>query len=101
MINENINVNRTVGWFTSMFPVIILTRSDTFDENIDFIKESMRKIPNKGIGYGIIKYLLSDEKILGKQTRLKPEILFNYLGHFNNQDYNNMFELYDINMGEV
>ncbi|WP_185150677.1 non-ribosomal peptide synthetase [Cytobacillus dafuensis] len=79
-IGEGIDISRTVGWFTSMFPVA-LTSSGSIEigGKLQAIKEQLRRIPNKGIGYGLLAYLSSlDEKL---QT-YHPEIGFNYLGDF-------------------
>jgi fengycin family lipopeptide synthetase C len=44
------------------------------------VKETLRQVPNKGIGYGILKHLTSAENKEGISFALKPEIIFNYLG---------------------
>lgn len=98
----DLNVNRTVGWFTSLFPVMLNSNEHSLRNSIDSIKKSLRDIPNKGFGYGIIKYLLSDNgDIKDQMHQFQPEILFNYLGQFNNHDYDNMFKILDMNMGEI
>lgn len=77
----DIDIKRTVGWFTSMYPVILdMKNAEDLSAYIINIKESLRKIPNKGVGYGILKYLSSHEIKSGLQFGLKPEICFNYLG---------------------
>ncbi len=73
---ENIDVTRTVGWFTSLYPVLLNNVSDSLDELIIHTKENLRKIPNKGIGYGILK-----EKT-DQVAHHKSQIIFNYLGQF-------------------
>ena len=78
-IVEGVDITRTVGWFTSLYPVLLdISKSEgnVLDALIQ-TKENLRKIPNKGIGYGVLKYL-------GKRFE-KPahtSILFNYLGDF-------------------
>ncbi|MCP4217035.1 MAG: non-ribosomal peptide synthetase [bacterium] len=88
-ILENINISRTVGWFTSMYPVLleIETTADLADL-IKGTKESLRRIPNKGIGYGVLKYLTPGDKTQEIQFKLKPEIVFNYLGQFDGGEGN-------------
>lgn len=77
------NITRTIGWFTSMFPVrLSLPESDDIGYQIKSIKESLRKIPNRGIGYGILKYLTPDELTTELPFKCRPEIGFNYLGQF-------------------
>ena len=75
---------RTLGWFTSMFPVK-LTLPNTIDPGgqLKAIKEQLRAVPNKGIGYGLLRYLCRDETINRRLARMKsPQILFNYLGQW-------------------
>ncbi|UOY87817.1 non-ribosomal peptide synthetase [Bacillus glycinifermentans] len=79
-IIDGLNMSRTVGWFTSQFPALIQMRhSDDMGYQIKQVKEDLRHIPNKGIGYGIYRYLTEEGK---KSGRVKPEISFNYLGQF-------------------
>lgn len=71
------DITRTVGWFTAMYPVTLdmQFRQDAVRQLID-IKETLHRVPNKGIGYGILRYLAK------KPYQLNPEIAFNYLGDF-------------------
>ncbi|MFV8348042.1 condensation domain-containing protein, partial [Flavobacterium sp. ZB4P13] len=75
-IIDGVDIGRTVGWFTSVYP-FVLDISDNQHPEIVSVKESLRKIPNKGIGYGILKYL---DTSFDKE--LSPSIQFNYLGDF-------------------
>ncbi|MCP5107553.1 MAG: non-ribosomal peptide synthetase, partial [bacterium] len=82
-ISEEIDISRTVGWFTSLYPVSLdMTRSDHLPTAVKGIKETLRGIPGRGIGYGILRYLTPDEKNEGYIFTLEPEISFNYLGQF-------------------
>ena len=74
VIHKKINIDRTVGWFTSIYPVVIGLSNDT-REMIISTKEVLRKVPNKGLGYGVLKYL-SKEAF----NQEKVEVTFNYLG---------------------
>ncbi|WP_129706740.1 non-ribosomal peptide synthetase [Priestia megaterium] len=76
---QGINVSRTVGWFTSIFPVVFEIYSDQIRDVIKYVKERLRDIPNKGVGYGIRRYLNQSFK---KKRSVNPEINFNYLGIF-------------------
>jgi amino acid adenylation domain-containing protein/non-ribosomal peptide synthase protein (TIGR01720 family) len=83
-IFEHLDLSRTVGWFTSIFPVLLdLGKSAHPGEALKTIKEQLRSIPNRGIGYGIIRYLSKDiEKVEELQTFAESEVVFNYLGQF-------------------
>jgi amino acid adenylation domain-containing protein/non-ribosomal peptide synthase protein (TIGR01720 family) len=74
---EGVDVSRTVGWFTSRFPILLeADASETCDLGglIRSIKEQLRAIPSNGLAYGVLTNL-------GDLTPLaKPTISFNYLG---------------------
>jgi len=75
------NINRTVGWFTTQFPVILdLSGYDNLSYQIRCIKETLRRVPNKGIGFGILEYLSPSREELAAYK--KPAVSFNYLGEF-------------------
>lgn len=82
-IIQDVDITRTIGWFTTVFPLIFKIPFDTeLSTCIKLVKERLRKIPNRGIGYGILRYLTDEESRNGVNFRLKPEIAFNYLGQF-------------------
>ncbi|MCP5049073.1 MAG: hypothetical protein GY940_18025, partial [bacterium] len=62
------------------------TGEDKLGHTIKTVKETLRRIPHKGIGYGILKYLTArHHKVAGEKNmspRLQPRIRFNYLGQF-------------------
>ncbi|QHG14907.1 non-ribosomal peptide synthetase [Nostoc sp. ATCC 53789] len=81
---EDVDLSRTVGWFTSIFPVL-LKLEDRNDPGkvLKSVKEQLRRIPNRGIGYGIWRYLSLDESDRNQlQVFPKAEVSFNYLGQF-------------------
>ncbi|WP_018888333.1 non-ribosomal peptide synthetase, partial [Paenibacillus massiliensis] len=95
-ILPDMDVTRTIGWFTSQFPVVLnvsaaSSRAGADQANIGRlitqVKEGLRQIPNKGIGYGILRYLSNSATTpTGGLLQIEPEISFNYLGQFD-QDY--------------
>jgi amino acid adenylation domain-containing protein/non-ribosomal peptide synthase protein (TIGR01720 family) len=79
-IANDIDLSRTVGWFTSIFPVLLtLPESLEPGEALKVVKEQLRSIPNRGIGYGVLRYLSKDAQL---QTLPQAEVRFNYLGQF-------------------
>ncbi|MER3125338.1 amino acid adenylation domain-containing protein [Bacillus pumilus] len=85
-ILPGVNVSRTIGWFTSMYPVLLdMSHAGDLSYQIKHLKEEIRHIPNKGIGYGIFKYLTPDKMKDGISFELAPDISFNYLGQFDEQ----------------
>ncbi|WP_298510518.1 non-ribosomal peptide synthetase [uncultured Kordia sp.] len=77
----DIDINRTIGWFTSEFPVLLkVSNEEDLLDTLIWTKEHLRKIPNKGIGYGLLAYVGEDKLV----DRVRPQIGFNYLGDFDN-----------------
>ena len=76
-----LDLTRTVGWFTSLFPVK-LTPAATLADSIKSIKQGLRAIPDKGVGYGALRYLGDDASRAALQALPVPRITFNYLGQF-------------------
>jgi amino acid adenylation domain-containing protein/non-ribosomal peptide synthase protein (TIGR01720 family) len=75
------DLSRTVGWFTSLFPVALpLTRPEDPGAALKSIKEQLRGVPRKGIGYGILRYLSEDLQSSEALRMARPIIGFNYLG---------------------
>ena len=85
-VSEEIDLSRTVGWFTTIYPVILeLKKSISIEDSINVVKDQLREIPNQGFDYGLIRYLSSDEEIRKKLSVFdEQKITFNYLGQFDN-----------------
>jgi len=85
---ESVDVSRTLGWFTVIYPIGFEVDGDDIGVYIKHIKEQIRNVPEKGIGYGITKYLNKKQES-GKKE--KSEIRFNYLGQFGKEISNDLF----------
>jgi non-ribosomal peptide synthase protein (TIGR01720 family) len=75
---EDLDLTRTVGWFTSMFPLLLDLRGVTeWGECLQAIKEQLRAVPNRGVGFGVLRYLREHDTL-----RRSPhsQVCFNYLG---------------------
>ena len=81
-LSQGIDVSRTVGWFTSIFPVrLSIPPAATPGDALKSVKEQLRRIPNRGIGYGLLRYLSTDSAITRRlQSQPQPQVGFNYLG---------------------
>ncbi|WP_085638155.1 MULTISPECIES: non-ribosomal peptide synthetase [unclassified Pseudomonas] len=78
---DDIDLTRTVGWFTSLFPVR-LTPAQSVAAAIKQVKEQLRAIPNKGIGFGVLRHLGEASVQASLKALPMPRITFNYLGQF-------------------
>jgi amino acid adenylation domain-containing protein/non-ribosomal peptide synthase protein (TIGR01720 family) len=77
-IFPGMDLSRTVGWFTTIFPVaLILPLGAGPRESILAVKETLRAVPGRGLGYGLLQ-----EKL----DLPRPQVSFNYLGRFGGQD---------------
>ncbi|MGG1640083.1 amino acid adenylation domain-containing protein [Paenibacillus sp. NRS-1782] len=86
-ILPEVDITRTIGWFTSQYPVLLnMPEGIALSQRIKHVKEGLRGIPKKGIGYGVLKYV-ADRQIQAPEASpalftTDPEISFNYLGQF-------------------
>ena len=88
---EGVDLTRTVGWFTSLFPVRLDAGALDLEEALEGgaalgqgfkrIKEQLRRVPDGGLGYGLLRYL-NPETAPGLSGLAGPQIGFNYLGRF-------------------
>ena len=83
-IIDDVDLSRTIGWFTTIFPVLLkLGATENPADALKSVKEQLRAIPNKGIGNGLLRYLSQDAEIAAQLQALpQAEISFNYLGQF-------------------
>lgn len=81
---DDIDISRTVGWFTSGFPVVLTKAfSDHHIDNIQHTKALLQAIPNKGVGFGILSYLHPDTAVRQSlSSGHDAQLSFNYLGQF-------------------
>ncbi len=81
-----VDVSRTVGWFTTIYPVVLQVPAGNGwrpGHSLKQTKEQLRRVPNRGFGYGVLRYVSQDkaiQHILKESPR--AEIAFNYLGQF-------------------
>lgn len=99
MLFEEVDISRTIGWFTTRFPLLLsCDPSLSPSQMLQVVKETLRQIPHRGIGYGILRYLNQQKEIKEKFEHLpQPELCFNYLGQFSQE--NTVFSLSLENRG--
>ncbi|NQD58262.1 amino acid adenylation domain-containing protein, partial [Pseudomonas sp. CM25] len=76
-----IDLTRTVGWFTSLYPVKLSPQADLAG-SIKTIKEQLRAVPDKGLGYGVLRYLGDAASREALAALPEGQVVFNYLGQF-------------------
>ncbi|WP_405582823.1 amino acid adenylation domain-containing protein [Streptomyces sp. NBC_01190] len=88
---DGVDLSRTVGWFTSLFPVRLdpgpvprLTAARipgaVLDQALKQVKEQLRTVPDRGMGFGMLRYLNPATREVLARTDTTPQIGFNYLG---------------------
>ncbi|MCF5546603.1 non-ribosomal peptide synthetase [Pseudomonas salomonii] len=78
---DEIDLTRSVGWFTSAYPLRLTPHAGQGD-SIKAIKEQLRGVPHKGLGYGVLRYLADDQCKQAMAALPTAQITFNYLGQF-------------------
>jgi amino acid adenylation domain-containing protein/non-ribosomal peptide synthase protein (TIGR01720 family) len=85
-IAGGVDVGRTVGWFTTIYPVVLKVEGLELGRweaggALKAVKEQLRRVPQRGLGYGLLRYVQEDEGIRRELEELgEAEIRFNYLG---------------------
>ncbi|WP_419788897.1 amino acid adenylation domain-containing protein [Mucilaginibacter sp. E4BP6] len=87
-LGSEIDLNRTIGWFTTLYPVLLELDGGLvpdYGRQISSIKEQLRQVPVQGLGYGVLRYLHADEVVRSQMASVKQaDIVFNYLGRLGN-----------------
>ncbi|MEV0414696.1 amino acid adenylation domain-containing protein [Streptomyces sp. NPDC050448] len=89
------DLSRTVGWFTSMYPARVdvqgvdladvLAGGPAAAKAVKLVKEQLRGVPDKGLGYGLLRWL-NPETAPQLEEYAAPQIGFNYLGRISAAD---------------
>jgi amino acid adenylation domain-containing protein/non-ribosomal peptide synthase protein (TIGR01720 family) len=78
------DISRTVGWFTSIYPLLLDLAQQPFGIWASRqVREQLRSVPGRGIGYELLRYLCEDADVQRALEEAPPaEVSFNYLGRF-------------------
>ncbi len=82
----DIDLTRTVGWFTSTYPVVLgVSGAGSISQDVKKIRDELKRVPQKGIGYGLLRYVHPSHEIKKTISDLPAsEVSFNYIGQFDN-----------------
>jgi amino acid adenylation domain-containing protein/non-ribosomal peptide synthase protein (TIGR01720 family) len=76
------DLSRTVGWYTSLFPLALPVGQSSALQNLESISETLQQAnQDLGISYGVLRHLLKDPKLQG----IEPQVTFNYLGQYQSE----------------
>ncbi|MFZ8865031.1 MAG: amino acid adenylation domain-containing protein [Rickettsiales bacterium] len=76
-IFANDNITKIMGWFSNIYPVIFTNYTQDNHKLVKYVKTNLAKVPNKGIGFALYKYLKKDQNL---SSFPRSKILFNFLG---------------------
>ncbi|MEM1254709.1 MAG: amino acid adenylation domain-containing protein [Cyanobacteria bacterium P01_H01_bin.21] len=79
---DEVDVSLTVGWFTSLYPVLLTAANDiSIGTALKAVKEQLREVPQAGMSYGLLRYMTQNSEIESALSALPtPEVIFNYFG---------------------
>ncbi|SFW87145.1 non-ribosomal peptide synthetase [Chitinophaga sancti] len=84
-IAPELDTTQTVGWFTNMYPLLLETGQGVASADlVRHVKEQLRALPAKGMGYGALRYLHPNMAIRESLRLPATDIIFNYLGQLDN-----------------
>jgi non-ribosomal peptide synthase protein (TIGR01720 family) len=78
-VGDDVDVSRTVGWFTSVHPVRLHAGADP-GEVLRRTKDDLRAVPRHGLGYGLLRYLTPSDPVAPAVPASPAQVSFNYLG---------------------
>lgn len=85
-LSKRIDITRTVGWFTAFYPVVFENIEDDYLNELILVKETLRSIPNNGVGYDVAR--ISN---LLEENYYEPSITYNYFGNREVENVTNSF----------
>lgn len=99
-VDETLDVSRTLGWFTSLYPLRLRATGDP-ETTFDAVRQIRSGVPGKGLGYGALRYLAEPE-VRARLARVpEPLLAFNYLGQFDEALAGDRFELAEESPGRA
>nr|AHF25277.1 phenylalanine racemase [uncultured bacterium Contig178] len=107
-LGEALALDRTVGWFTSIYPVVFDGLDGDICHDLMAVKEVLHRVPNKGVGYNILRYGRGEKDsdaenpLLDPGECMVPTVSFNYLGEMDEEPGGTagLFRKTDIDTGK-
>lgn len=93
----DVDLSRTIGWlsFNRLLPIEVCGEEYSLPEKIQHIHHQIQNIPNKGLGYELLKNMADNESILQKMP--DAEVWLNFHGQEDHTDKYDFFNrLYPI-----
>ena len=91
-IGQGLVIDRTIGWFTSIYPVVMEGLTGDTGRDLATVKEALHRVPNKGVGYDVLR-MLSGTEAVEFDTRRSAMMSFNYLGEMDAEEGGSLFTM--------
>ncbi|MEP6707255.1 MAG: condensation domain-containing protein, partial [Pyrinomonadaceae bacterium] len=83
---EDVDLSRTVGWFTSHYPVLLETDKNAGPgDELKRVKEQLRGLPSRGLSFGLLRCFGAGDEAARLRECRRPEVSFNYLGQLEHE----------------
>ncbi|MFF2888656.1 amino acid adenylation domain-containing protein [Paenibacillus sp. NPDC057967] len=94
-LGDSVDITRTAGWFTSLYPLKLMNTSSSLPAWIKAVKEQLRQVPSNGIGFG----LLQQRGDIPVEYGADKLVRFNFMGDFDSEFRNEWFHLAEESSG--
>ena len=91
-IGEGLVTDSTIGWFTSIYPVVFSGIGGKLANDLITVKETLHRVPNKGMGYNVLRFIDGEQKVTLSKDII-AQISFNYLGEMDGEQSGGFFEM--------
>jgi non-ribosomal peptide synthase protein (TIGR01720 family) len=96
---DGVDLSRTIGWFTTMFPIALEVPAGPGDPPdwrtlVKAVRRQLRAVPGNGYGHGALRWLGADEVRERLAAVAGPQVVFNYLGQFDSRSQDEGGALY-------
>lgn len=96
---DDVDVSRTVGWFTSLFPFdLTIERADSPADALRTVRARLEGVPHRGIGYGVLRY---SSGAAAEPDADDIDVSFNYLGRSPTADSDAYWAPADVALGAL
>lgn len=81
-VDGDLDPGQIVGWLTSFFPITLcIDEANDLAGTLKAVKEQIRSLPNRGLNFGVMKYLSGNDKVTDRLELVSDaQVLFNYSG---------------------
>lgn len=91
-IFDDIDISRTIGWFTNTSPFSAsISQNAIFEETLEKVETTLNTLPSEGFSYGLIRYLRRQKDAANIRIVSEPQIVFNYLGTISERGTSSLF----------